>query len=103
MADGCPLFQQTKWRGNRERLTDHYSRLVVLNDGEDPRRAPINVTGFFSLWVPMVLGHTASKNGRGRPDQEWWETKRSLLSDSKVIVLKLPRREGIQEGCHQSF
>lgn len=48
-----------KQNGSRgERLAAHYSWLVVLSDG----RVSINVTRFFSLLVPAVLGHAASEN-----------------------------------------
>jgi len=79
--------------------------LVVLNDGGYPGRAPKNVAGFFSPLVPVVLGHTTSKSEE--VDQtEWWAAKQgllsNLLSDSKVIVQKLPRREGTRRVCPQA-
>lgn len=39
----------------------------------------------FSLWVPAVLGHTASKN-EGVDQTERWVAEQGLLSESKVII-----------------
>ena len=40
---------------------------------------------FFSPSVPVVHGHTASKNEEV-DETGWWAGKQGLLSDSKVIV-----------------
>ena len=47
-----------------------------------------SVRVFFPL-VPMVLGHTASKN-KEVDYTEWWAAKQGLLSDST----ELPKKEG---------
>lgn len=63
-----PIVSTNKM-GRKGEIAAHYS--VVLNGGGHPRRAPINVTDFFSPFVPTVLGDATSKSEE--VDQtEWW-------------------------------
>ena len=59
--------KQNGEREEGERVTAHYSWLVVLSDDGDSKQAPINVTGFFSLLMPSIFGHATSQN-EDRPE-----------------------------------